>query len=241
MACVGPMARTVDDLALLHRLIAGPDGRDTEIQPVPVEEMPELELKNLRIAFATTFPGFPVAHEVRDAVAGLASQLASLCKTVEEAPLPALDFNREMASVGDLIGMVIEAFQPAGKKQPATLAQYLDALHRRDQSIVAWEQFFQAWDVLVCPVSMVTAFPHCQPGSPLRVDGHNQDYWWVSGHSALFNYSGHPAVVVPYKLDRDGLPIGVQLVGKRWDESRLLGTAKALTAVTGEFQRPRGY
>jgi amidase len=57
----------------------------------------------------------------------------------------------------------------------------------------------------------------------------------------LFNYTGHPAVVLPYKLDRDGLPIGVQLVGKRWDESRLLAIAQALSEVTGEFQRPPGY
>ena len=63
----------------------------------------------------------------------------------------------------------------------------------------------------------------------------------VSAHSTLFNYTGHPAVVLPYKLDRDGLPIGVQLVGKRWDESRLLAMAKALAEVTGEFRRPPGY
>jgi amidase len=45
-----------------------------------------------------------------------------------------------------------------------------------------------------------------QTGSPLRVDGHDEDYWMVSGHSTLFNYSGHPAVVLPYRLDRDGVP-----------------------------------
>src|SRR5258708_24272524 len=51
MSCIGPMARSVDDLALLYSIIAGPDGRDTEVQPVPVGEVPQLELKNLRIAF----------------------------------------------------------------------------------------------------------------------------------------------------------------------------------------------
>jgi amidase len=140
-----------------------------------------------------------------------------------------------------LIGMSLGAFQPNANKPPATAAQYLEALHRRDQSIVAWEQFFQAWDVLLCPASMVTAFPHCEPGSPLHVDGRDESYWMVSGHGTLFNYSGHPAAVLPYGLDRDGLPIGIQLVGRRWDDPRLLGIAKALTAVTGGFQRPRGY
>jgi amidase len=144
-------------------------------------------------------------------------------------------------SAGELIGMAIGVFQPDAQKQPATLAQYLEALHRRDQSIIAWEQFFAKWDVLLCPPSMITAFPHCETGSPLRVDGQEVAYWAVNGHCTLFNYSGHPAVVLPYKLDDDGLPIGVQIVGKRWDESRLLAIAKAVSQVTGEFCRPPDY
>src|SRR4030095_6463422 len=75
MSCIGPMARTVEDLALLYPIIAGPDGRDTEVQPVPVDDVPELKLKDLRIAFTPTFPGFPVAADIRDAVEKLAQQL----------------------------------------------------------------------------------------------------------------------------------------------------------------------
>jgi amidase len=75
----------------------------------------------------------------------------------------------------------------------------------------------------------------------LQVDGESVVYWMVSAHGTVFNYTGHPAVVLPYKLDRDGLPIGIQLVGKRWDESRLLGIATALSEVTGVFRRPPGY
>ncbi len=241
MSCIGPMARTVEDLALLYSIIAGPDGRDTEVQPVPIDEVPQLELKHLRIAFAPTFPGFPVAAAMRDAVEALAQDLSPLSAAVEEATLPEVDFNQELMSAGALIGMITGAFQPEEQERPTTLAHYLEALHRRDQSIIAWEQFFEKWDVLLCPPSMVTAFPHCEPGSPLLVDGQEVVYWMVSAHGTLFNYTGHPAVVLPYKRDRDGLPIGVQLVGKRWEESRLLAMAKALSEVTGAFQRPLGY
>ena len=241
MSCIGPMARTVEDLALLYSIIAGPDGRDTEVQPVPIDEVPKLELKHLRIAFAPTFPGFLVAAEIRDAVEELAQQLHRLGVVVEEATLPAVDFNQELGSAGALTGMVIGAFQPEEPERPTTLAHYLKALHRRDQSILAWEQFFEKWDVLLCPPSMVTAFPHCEPGSPLHVDGQEVIYWAVSGHGTLFNYTGHPAVVLPYMLDRDGLPLGIQLVGKHWDEAHLLAMAKALSEVTGAFQRPPGY
>jgi amidase len=241
MSCIGPMARTVDDLALLYSIIAGPDGRDTEVQPVPVDEMPQLALKDLRIAFAPTFPGLPVAAEIRGVVEELAQQLRPLCAVVEEATLPQVDFSQDLMNAGTLIGMITGAFQPEEQEQPSTLARYLEALDRRDQSILAWEQFFEKWDVLLCPPSMMTAFPHCEPGSPLHVDGQEVIYWAVSGHGTLFNYTGHPAIVLPYKLDRDDLPIGIQLVGKRWDESRLLAMAKALSEVTGAFQRPPGY
>jgi amidase len=241
MSCIGPMARTVDDLALLYSIIAGPDGRDTEVHPVPVDKMAPLELKQLRVAFAPSFPGLPVAAEIRGAVEELAKQLRLLCAAVEEAALPQVDFSQELPRAGALIGMITGAFQPEEQEQPATLAQYLEALDRRDQSILAWEQFFEKWDVLLCPPSMVTAFPHCEPGSPLRVDDQEVIYWAVSGHGTLFNYTGHPAVVLPYKLDRDGLPLGIQLVGKRWNESHLLAMAKVLSEVTGSFQRPPGY
>jgi amidase len=152
-----------------------------------------------------------------------------------------VDFNQELASAGALIGMMTGAVQPGEQERPTTLAHYLEALHRRDQSIIAWEQFFDEWDVLLCPPSMVTAFPHCETGTPLHVDGQEVAYWMVSAQGTLFNYTGHPAVVLPYMLDHDGLPIGIQMVGKRWDESRLLAMAKALSEVTGAFQRPPGY
>jgi amidase len=241
MSSVGPMARTVEDLALLFAIIAGPDGYDTDVAPVPVEKVPQLELHRLRIAFAPKFPGFPVAAEMREAVEGFAGRLSALSSVVEEAALPPLDFLQELAGAGALISMMMGAFQPEEQKGPPTLAQYLEALERRDQSISAWEQFFGKWDILVCPPSMTAAFPHCEPGAPLGVDGQQVSYWMVSAHCALFNYTGHPAVVLPYKFDRDGLPIGVQLVGKRWNEPRLLAIAKALAPVTGEFRRPPGY
>ena len=241
MSCIGPMARTVDDLMLLYSIIAGPDGRDTEVQPVLVDRMPDLELKQLRVAFAPTFPGLPVAVEIRGAVEELAKQLEPLCAVVEEAILLQGDLAQDLMKAGALIGMITGAFQPEEQEQPTTLARYLEALDRRDQSIIAWEQFFEKWDILLCPPSMMTAFPHCEPGSPLYVDGQQVIYWAVSGHGTLFNYTGHPAVVVPYKMDGDGLPIGIQIVGKRWDESRLLAAAKALSGVTCAFQRPPSY
>jgi amidase len=241
MSSIGPMARSVEDLALLYGIIAGPDGRDTEVPPVPVESSARVDLRDLRIAVAPTFPSNPVAAEIRGAVSQLATRLSPLCRAVEEPALPSLDFNQELASAGELVGMLIAAVQPNQQEPPTALTQYLQALDRRDQSIVAWEKFFDRWDVLLSPPSGMTAFPHCEPGSALLVDGQEVPYWSVSAYGAPFNYTGHPAVVLPFTRDRAGLPIGIQLVGKRWSESRLLAVAEALAAVSGAFQRPPGY
>ena len=86
---------------------------------------------------------------------------------------------------------------------------------------------------------MITAFPHCEAGTPLQVDNQSIEYWKVGDYCSVFNYTGHPAVVLPYQQDHHGLPIGIQIVGKRWDESRLLAIAALLTQITGKFQPPR--
>ena len=238
MACAGPMARCVEDLGLLYRIIAGPDGQDTEVLPVPVNDIPDVTLKDVRVAFATTFPALPVAASIRDAVRTLATKLAPLCQKVEEAPLPAVEISQDLSRAGDLIGMALGAFQPNPKSAPAPLAGYLERLHQRDRSILAWETFFERWDILICPASMVTAFPHCPQGSPLRVDGRDETYWLVSGYGALFNYTGHPAIVFRIPAMRMACRLGFRSSRRRWDESRLLGIARAVSAVTGGFQRP---
>ena len=129
------MARTVEDLALLYPIIAGPDGRDTQVQPVPVDDVPKLALKKLRVAFAPTFPGFPLAADIRHAIEELVQQLNRCSVVVEEAALPKLAFNEE-SRAGELDGMAVGAFQPQENKPPITLAQCFEALHRRDQSII---------------------------------------------------------------------------------------------------------
>ncbi|MER9595544.1 amidase [Mesorhizobium sp. M0244] len=241
MSCLGPLARSVEDLALIYGLIAGPDGSDTDLAPVPVEDMPELDLKNLRIAFAPSFPGFPVAGEISAAVESLAKELQSAGAIVEEAKLPKLDLHDDLEQGGALIGMMLEAAQPEPPEKPTPVSRWFEALARRDRSILAWDRFFEDCDALLCPVAIVTAFPHCEPGTPIEVDGKKQSYWMLPAYGAVFNYSGHPALSLPCGQDSNGLPIGLQLVGKRWSEARLLGIARAIEPLTGGFRRPPGY
>ncbi|MER8524400.1 amidase family protein [Mesorhizobium sp. M0644] len=136
---------------------------------------------------------------------------------------------------------MLEAAQPEPREKPTPVSRWFEALARRDRSILAWERFFDGCDALLCPVAMTTAFPHCEPGTPIGVDGSEQSYWMLPAYGAVFNYSGHPALSLPCGQDSNGLPIGLQLVGKRWSESRLLGIARAIDPLAGGFRRPPGY
>ncbi|MER8428769.1 amidase [Mesorhizobium caraganae] len=241
MSCLGPLARSVDDLALIYKIIAGSDGADTDLAPVPVEAMPKINLKTLRITVAPSIPGFPVASEIDAAIDTLAKRLQAAGAIVEPAKLPKLDLHNDLEQGGALIGMMLEAAQPEPPEQPTPVARWFEALARRDRSILAWDRFFENCDALLFPVAMTTAFPHCEPGTSIKVDGKEQSYWMLPAYGAVFNYSGHPALSLPCGQDRDGLPIGLQLVGARWSEARLLGIARAIEPLTGGFRRPPGY
>lgn len=240
MSCVGPMARTPDDLALLLSIIAGPDPRDSDVDPVALGDFAAVPAKGLRIAFAPTIGELPVSSAIRGALGKIARDLESVGAIVEEAKLPSIDFIDDLTQFGSLVPKITSAFSPGPDNPKASLADYLTALDRRDRSIAAWEAFFQNWDALLCPPAMTTAFPHAKPGTPLEVDGRGEQYFSLAAHGTLFNYSGHPAIVVPSGSMDNGLPIGAQLVGRWWSEARLIGIAKTLTAVTGGFRRPSG-
>jgi len=241
MAGIGPMARSVDDLILISRLIAGPDGCDFDVSPVPVGGVAELALRDLRVAVAPNFPDFPLAGVIRNSLVAFAEELEPLCAAVEEPALPPLDYTAEGKSAADLIAMMVGVYHPKDGDPAATLGQYMEALRKRERTIATWERFFERWDVLLCPAAMTTAFPHCPRDTKLDVDGEGVEYSMIGAHTTLFNYTGQPAVVIPVSHDADGLPIGAQLVTKRWDESRLLAMARAIAQVTGAFRRPPGY
>jgi amidase len=233
MNAIGPMARGIDDLTLAFGVIAGPDGRDLDVSPVPLAPVPEVAPSQLRIAWAGAFPGLPLAADIRAAIERVALVLADAGAAVEET-LPEVSFDQQLAvraRLREVVRMLLE--QPAGG--PPTALDYLTALHERDAIIRVWEAFFERWDALLCPVMMTTAFPHCERDGSVPVDGVAYPYALIPDYCRPFNLTGHPVVTVPIGLDRDGLPIGMQVVGRRWGDERLLGVARAVDTLIGPF------
>ena len=119
---------------------------------------------------------------------------------------------------------------------PPTMAKYKTILTERDRQIAQMDRFMDEWDAWICPVCITPAFPHCDTGKPIKVDGVKFPYLLTcGGYTMPLNLIGSPVVVIPIGQSKEGLPIGVQIVGKRWQDLKLLAIANAISKVVGKF------
>jgi amidase len=120
-----------------------------------------------------------------------------------------------------------------------SLKGYFQALTERDRFIAEMDAALEPWDVWICPVAVTTAFTHCPAWSAIDIDGRSYPHAVANGIYLLpFNLSGQPAVVIPIGQTQAGLPIGIQIVGKRWREMELLSIAQEIDRVVGNLQHP---
>jgi len=239
MSCLGPMARDVGDLELALRLIAGPDGKDGDVPPVPLGPRPRRRLQDLRLAVAPSLPGARVAKSIRKETERVAAVASNAGARVEER-LPEIDWEDAFHLFGDLVTAITKT-DPGDEKR--TLAWYFKALERRDCLISSWQSFFEDLDGLILPPALTTAFPHSEAGTSVDVDGKAVSYWEIGGPLPIVNLTGLPALAAPAGLDRAGLPIGIQIVGPLWSELRLLDIARAFerAGILPGFQAPPGF
>jgi amidase len=243
----GPLARSIDDLELGLRLIAGPDAKDSAVAPIPEGWPVSTEREGLRVAWARTFPGVPVSNEIEASLERLAAALDRRGIRVEET-LPSIGFDEQWATYQTLSSATwrlrarlhrVAEVDDGGEM--ATLAEVAQAMETRERLIRQWEAFFADWDVLLCPPCMTTAYPHVERGASIMVDATPKRYDDECRHGYEFNLTGHPALVSPLALSSDGLPIGVQMVGARWGDLRLLSSARLVMEPVPPVGRPAGF
>ena len=239
MSVAGPMARTVEDLRLALRIISGPDGLDSHVPPVPWRDLEQFKMGDLSIAWSSEFPGSDTQDEIRTVVERVTGQLAERGATVEQS-MPDVNLIHQYELGEELFDLLAGTFpeEPTAFSEEAnvtpkghdSLEAYLTALHRRDDVMRAWEEFFADWDVLIMPAGTRTAELH---GEELTEP---QEYPY-----ALSALSGCPMVVIPAGVDNQGLPFGLQILTRRWDDERLLNIAESVSELTGGFRQPPGY
>ncbi|MGB0562431.1 MAG: amidase [Spirulinaceae cyanobacterium] len=123
-----------------------------------------------------------------------------------------------------------------------SLKGYFEVWTERDRLIAQLEAALEPWDAWLLPVAATPAFAHCPAWSAVEVAGMDYPHALVNGaYTMPFSLTGQPVVVLPIGQTTTGLPIGLQLVGQRWDEARLLAIAQALEPVLGDWQAPPRY
>lgn len=256
LASFGPLARSIEDLRLALLILNGPDG--------PAMEPPARAPGRLHLAWSDDFGGTPLDTASRESLHALIAALATAGCRVERQPV-GIDLDEAWYVAGSCLGTINTLFQPPltrslrrlaapvlgrlGKAHPLTRGLYAGSvldprrvratLGQRDRLIDELEQSLGQWDAWLCPVFPTPAFTHRPPNAPIAVDGQ-----WLPQrlanllHSIIFNLTGHPVVTVPLGLTAEGLPVGVQIVGRRWAELGLLDVAAQIDLLCHGYRRP---
>lgn len=262
----GPVARSARDLELVLRAIAGPDAAEAPAWQLDLPPCDRARLADFRVAMLPTHPLAEVDDTVSGAIEGLGHWLAGQGAHVSWNVWPDFDpaalwrtyvlLLRATTSLYMDDAAFAEALRRAGDAQDhdyaamqftgATLSHrdWLLLQHAREQFARAWSRFFSDFDVLLCPAASTTAFPLDEAGEPwqrtIAVNGQpwpltSQLFW--AGHSGL---CGLPSTVAPIGPARDGLPVGVQIVARRFHDLTSLRFAQLLEDAGHTFRPPRG-
>jgi Asp-tRNA(Asn)/Glu-tRNA(Gln) amidotransferase A subunit family amidase len=252
MGTIGPMARYVDDLTLEYNLLRGPHPSTPYTVP-SLEAHPEnVNLKQVACAFFTDVESaVPVAAEIRAATERAARALSKIGVPVEQKTPPIKEAARiwqdyASADGGELLRQMLAGREHLSRErlrgsllmpQPSkSAAEFFRTAIERDIFRIQLAQFMERYPIVIGPPFCITAFEHS--AVEVDIDGNSFDLFAASWPARWVNCAGLPAAVVPAGQDRDGLPIGVQIVGRAFDEETVLAVAKALEQELGGFKKP---
>lgn len=251
MGTVGPMARRVEDLALAYNLLRGPHPSDPDILPSVEANPAEVDVRALACAFYVRGGPTPVAAPIQDAVQRAACALADAGLRVEERTPNALANAHRVvltlltADGGNgfrmLAGERYGELRPSMRRflddaQELSTSAFLIAGMERDAIRMEIAALMMECPVVLAPVLPIPAFRHDHTGHDIDGVhvGHLDPLWgtdWV-------NLTGLPAVAVPAGATADGLPIGVQIVGRPFAEGQVLAVAALIERALGGYRRP---
>ena len=251
---VGPMARSVADLKLWFEVMQGPDVGDTCAAPVAVRWSHKDEIKKLKIGYFEDDGRTPVTPETRGAIRKAAEALRSAGFQVEPFQPQGLEEARQLWHKFFVVsgGMMLKPlFKEEDAELSPVLKQFLDwssarPAHSGRSLLDAWIQrdllrtrFFaqmQQYPILLCPAAAIPAFRHGERSWP--IDNKTVQYLDAWSYAEFFNLLGNPAAVVPVAHSNEGLPIGVQIVGRPWEEEQVLQVAEVLETECGAWRIP---
>jgi len=268
VSVVGPLGRAAEDLALALDIVAGPDELQAAGWRLELPAPAARRLRDFRVAVWLDQPGYEVAPEVRQRLEAAVAAVERAGARVDRAARPGFDVERAYDAYLRLFMAVIMARRPpdvyeraveeakslapdapryaAARTRATALAhrEWLALNEERTRLRWAWHAFFRDVDVLLCPISPVTAFPHDH--SPIeertlavggrRVPFSDQLFW-----AGLTGVAYLPSTVAPVGPAASGLPVGIQIVGPELGDRTTIEFARLLADEIGGFRSPPGY
>ncbi len=266
ISVVGPLARSAADLEVALDIMAGPDPADGGATRAALPKCEKTSLKQFRIAVKLSDPNSEVDHDYADKLQGFVDALAKAGARVRDAE-PAIDTPRlhdvyvrllRAATSSRTTDAEIAAWKKAiadGAKEPylqqmvagVTMGhrEWLKLNNERHRMRLAFNAFFEDYDVLICPVAASAAQPHDQEGerwrrkitiNNKRVPTTDQLFW--AGYSGLVYL---PSTVGPIGLTGSGLPVGYQAIAAQGKDRTSLAFARLVERELGGFVPPPGY
>lgn len=248
---VGPMARTIADVRTLFEVMAGPHAGDAHSAPVPPRTHDEREIRGTHIGILVSSALGNATPETHAAVERAAKLLSERGFIVEPFELTGLDRALELwwfffgpviahllsanlaGHESEISPMLKEYLSNATSPSPISVDQFIQACAERD---ILREKILGQMDkvpILLSPVSSAPAFRHGEgnykPGTGYR-DTMRYSQW--------LNLTGFPGASVPMALSKEKLPIGVQVIGRPFEEELVLAVAEALEHSRGLWQAP---
>jgi Asp-tRNA(Asn)/Glu-tRNA(Gln) amidotransferase A subunit family amidase len=251
---VGPMARTVGDLRALFEVMQGANEGDACAAPVSLRWPSDDETKQLRVGYFEDDGRTPITAETRAAVQTAAKALQDAGLQVEPFRPEGLEEARVLwkkffvgaggmlirptfcGRVGDLSPILKQFLEWSAAEPPLTGEGLLDAWIGRDALRTRFLEQMRKYPILLCPAAAIPAFRHGERS--WTIEGKTVEYLDAWSYTEWFNLLGNPAAVVPVSSSSKGLPIGVQIVGRPWEEEQVLTVAATLEQECGAWKIP---
>jgi amidase len=253
LGAVGPMARTVADLKLMFKTLAGHDDTDRASTPVPLCNLTAADLRRIRIGYFEDDGITPVTPETRAAVQAAVEALRRDGFDVRHFRPKSLELARKLWWIFFVRcgGMIVDGLVRGHESRISpTLRDFLDVAHQEppltgDELLGAWCEMtiiqsklleeLKDFPVLLAPVCSVPAFKHGE--RRWQLGGREVEYLDAMRYTQWWNLLGAPAVVVPVGSSPERLPIGIQIMARPYEDEIALDVAGAVDAAFG-YRRP---
>ena len=269
IAVVGPLARSAEDLALSLDIVAGPNRITATAWQLNLPAPRKTALKDFKVAVMLSDPAAEVEQSYQNCLQGVADALAKAGATVSDSARPDIDTARAFelyilllraATSRSATAEQLAFFETVSADPGVDHDSYLNRMARgvllphrewlnldNERAFMrqVWAEFFQEWDILICPAATSAAWPQNQIGERhdrmITVNGKQQrgvdQMFWAGYPNMVFL----PSTVSPAGLSPEGLPLGLQAVAAEGEDKTAIEFCRLVSTQIVGFQAPPGY